>query len=79
MGADLERKELPRLCARAPKMPLRPAVFGDAPIPSRRQAASEHRGEGEPELERRSAPSHPQGIMRERSECTRRAGRRFVV
>lgn len=34
-----------------------------------RQAAGDRRGEGEPKLERRLAPSHPHGIMRVRREC----------
>jgi hypothetical protein len=46
--------------ARAPDCPFM-AGCRDARLPwsARRQAAGERWGEGEPELDRRSAPSHP--------------------
>ena len=57
VAALWKTEELPHTCARAP-MPvecrLSLGMFACHP----RQAAGERRGEGEPELERRSAPSH---------------------
>jgi hypothetical protein len=54
--------------------PLVPAVF-ETSLCHPRQAAGERRGEGEPELDRRSAPSHLRDIMRSRIECAGRSVR----
>jgi hypothetical protein len=55
----LLKEELPRLMRESSDARSMPAV----PLGRSRklpgQAAGERRGEGEPELERRSAPSHP--------------------
>jgi hypothetical protein len=55
------------VCESSRNAPGKPAVAEDVGVPSARQAASERRGEGEPELDRRSAPSHPSHIMRQPS------------
>ena len=52
-------KGAPTLDARELRRPLN-AGCQDARLPcAQRKAAGERRGEGEPELERRAAPSHP--------------------
>ena len=56
-GRSLE-KEPPRL-ARELHLPFRPARRRTSALPSADEAAGERRGEGEPELDRRAAPSHP--------------------
>jgi hypothetical protein len=54
------KRGAPAADARELRCPLS-AGYHDARVPKRaqRQAAGERWGEGEPELERRSAPSHP--------------------
>ena len=62
--ALVSKEELPRLLRESSGMPIESRLslvtFGCRP----RQAAGERRGEGEPELKRRSAPFHPLAIMR---------------
>jgi hypothetical protein len=52
--------------------PFEPAVFSDVAVASR-QAAGERRGEGEPVLDRRSAPSHRYIIMRGHRKSAKRS------
>ena len=55
----VSKRGAPAIGARAPKMPLERRLSGCALAVERAgQAASERRGEGEPVLDRRSAPSH---------------------
>jgi hypothetical protein len=61
-GRSLE-KEPPRL-ARELRLPLRLARRRTSAFPSADEAAGERRGEGEPELDRRAAPSHPCSLCR---------------
>lgn len=52
-------KELPREVRESSTCPLIAGVLLNVGVPFARRAAGERRGEGEPELDRRPAPSHP--------------------
>ena len=56
------KEELPRLCARAPEMPVECRLSLRRPCAILRQAAGERGGEGEPELDRWAASSHPRAL-----------------
>jgi hypothetical protein len=50
--------------ARELRCPLKAGCRLDVAVASLGQAAGERRGEGEPELDRRTAPSHPHALLR---------------